>query len=68
DGGIGVGDADARGVTATLFGFTVPNGTTPDGPYTLEVTSVMTAAFEMTRGDWTFTFDVPLGQAWRRGP
>jgi hypothetical protein len=68
DGGIGVGDADARGVTATLFGFKVPDGITPHGPFILEVTSVMTAPFEMTRGEWTFTFDVPLGQAWGRGP
>jgi len=67
DGGIGVGDADRRGSTATLFGFQVPDGITPHGPYILEVTSVMTAPFEMTRGDWTFTFDVPLGPAWSRG-
>ena len=59
DGGVGVGDADARGVTATLFGFRVPDGVTPSGPFTLEVTSVMTAAGE-TRGRWVFTFDVPI--------
>lgn len=68
DGGVGVTDADVRGVSATLFGFQVPDGITPQGPFTLEVTSVMTAPFEMTRGDWAFTFDVPLGPAWRRGP
>lgn len=68
DGGVGVTDADVRGVSATLFGFQVPDGITPHGPFILEVTSVMTAPFEMTRGDWTFTFDVPLGPAWSRGP
>jgi hypothetical protein len=68
DGGVGVTDGDGRGVSATLFGFQVPDGITPHGPFILEVTSVMTAPFEMIHGDWTFTFDVPLGPAWRRSP
>ena len=61
DGGTGAGTDGARGVTATLFGFRVPDGITPRGPFTLEVTSVTTAAGEIeTLGQWTFTFDVPL--------
>jgi hypothetical protein len=67
DGGTGAGAADVRGVSATLFGFRVPDGITPHGPFTLEVTSVMTAAGE-TPGHWTFTFDVPLTSAASRGP
>jgi hypothetical protein len=59
DGGTGAGTGDVRGVSASLFGFEVPGDITPHGPFTLEVTSVMTAAGE-TSGYWTFTFDVPL--------
>lgn len=68
DGGTGAGTDDVRGVTATLFGFGVPDGITPRGPFTLEVTSVMTRAGDTTPGHWTFKFDVPLTSAPIRAP
>lgn len=74
DGGTGAGTDGARGVTATLFGFRVPDGITPRGPFTLEVTSVTTAGSETPRnwtevpGHWTFTFDVPLTPPFGRVP
>jgi hypothetical protein len=58
-GGTCAGTGDVRGASATLCGLHVPDGITPQGPFTLEVTSVTTAAGE-TLGHWTFTFDVPL--------
>jgi hypothetical protein len=67
DGGTGAGTADVRGISATLFGFRVPDGMTPHGPFSLEVTSVMTAAGE-TPGHWTFTFDVSLTSPSSRAP
>lgn len=63
DGGVGAGRADVRGVTAWLFGFRVPDGITPHGPFTLEVTSVTTTSGATTPGHWTFKFDVPLTSA-----
>jgi len=60
-GGTCAGTGDVRGVSAELCGLHVPTGITPHGPFTLEVTSVTTAAGETeTPGHWTFTFDVPL--------
>lgn len=67
DGGTGAGATDVRGVSATLFGFLVPNGIVPHGPFTLEVTSVMTPGGE-TPGLWTFTFDVALTPAFSGTP
>jgi hypothetical protein len=59
-GGTGVGSGDTvPRVSADLFGFTVPDGVTPHGPFALEVTSVRTGDREVP-GDWSFTFDVPL--------
>lgn len=59
----GTGGAIAsRGVTASLFGFQVPDGLTPEGPFRLEVTSVISASGE-TQGQWAFTFDAPLTSA-----
>jgi hypothetical protein len=67
EGGTGVGSGVVRGVSADLFGFRVPNGVTPVGPFTLEVTSVMKADGELP-GHWVFTFDVPLTPALIRNP
>jgi hypothetical protein len=67
DGGTGAGAEDLRGTTAMIFGFKVPEGTTPLGPFTLEVTSVTTATGETT-GHWSFAFDVPLTPAAGRVP
>lgn len=61
-GGTGAGTGDVDGVSAMIFGFNVPTGVTPRGPFTLQVTSLTTTAGE-TRGDWVFTFDVPLTPA-----
>jgi hypothetical protein len=60
-GGTCAGTGDLQGVSATLCGLRVPDGITPQGPFTLEVTSVTTAAGEIeTPGNWTFAFNVPL--------
>jgi hypothetical protein len=67
DGGTGVGTGDVRGISASLFGFKVPDGITPQGPFTLEVTSVVTAGGE-TPGHWTFSFDVPLTPLFTQAP
>lgn len=66
DGGTGVGSGDVKGATASLFGFKVPPGLTPRGPFTLEITSVMTASTDEVAGRWVFTFDVPLTPAFTR--
>ena len=55
--GTGAGSGDVRGESAMIFGFTIPDGVTPQGPFTLEVTSV-TDSTELIAGHWTFTFDV----------
>jgi hypothetical protein len=61
EGGTCAGTGDVQGASAELCGLHVPDGMTPRGPFTLEVTSVTTAAGEIeTLGQWTFTFDVPL--------
>jgi hypothetical protein len=63
------GTGDVRGASAVLCGCNVPAGITPRGPFTLEVTSVTTAAGETeTPGHWTFTFDVPLTSPFHPGP
>lgn len=67
DGGTGAGTGDVKGVTAMIFGFKVPNGIVPHGPFTLEVTSVTTTAGE-TQGHWALTFEVPLTPASSRAP
>jgi hypothetical protein len=63
DGGTGVGSGVVHGVAASLFGFKVPVGVTPQGPFTFEVTSVMTASSQEVAGQWVFTFDVPVTPA-----
>jgi hypothetical protein len=67
DGGTGAGAEDVKGTTAMIFGFKVPDGATPLGPFTLEVTSVITATGE-TPGHWSFAFDVPLTPATSQVP
>jgi hypothetical protein len=57
-GGVGA-LGEVNGQSATIFGFKVPAGSTPAGPYVLEVTSLSLAAGEQS-GSWTFTFNVPL--------
>lgn len=58
-GGTGVGTGDVDGMTASLFGFRIPDGVTVNGPFTLEVTALDVAGQE-TPGSWLFTFDTPL--------
>ena len=57
--GTGAGTGVAAGASALLFGFAVPDGITPAGPFTLEVTGLQVAG-EQRLGDWSFAFDVPL--------
>ncbi len=66
-GGTGAGTGDVRGESATLFGFKVPDGVTPAGPFVLEVTALEVNG-EKTPGAWTFTFDAPLTPAWPDAP
>lgn len=56
-GGTGAGTGDVAGTSASLFGFHIPDGISPEGPFRLEVSSVTTQA-GVTDGDWTFTFDM----------
>jgi hypothetical protein len=56
-GGVGA-LGEAKGQSATIFGFKVPEGTMPAGPYALKVTSLSLVAGEQS-GSWNFTFDVP---------
>lgn len=58
-GGTGVGTGDVDGMTASLFGFRIPDGVTVNGPFTLEVTALDVAG-QKTPGSWLFTFDTPL--------
>lgn len=60
-GGTGAGTGAVAGQSAMIFGFSIPEGTTLQGPYTLEVTSV-TAGDAPVAGDWTFTFDLPASE------
>ncbi|MGI8930120.1 MAG: hypothetical protein ACR2F5_02280 [Candidatus Limnocylindria bacterium] len=63
-GGTALGSGDLAGSSATLFGFTIPAEVTPQGPFTLAITSVTTTEIsavntaEHIPGDWTFTFDL----------
>ncbi len=58
-GRTGAGDAMA-GTSAEIFGFGVPPGAEPAGPYTLIVTSVTPISGERERlGRWVIDFDVP---------
>jgi hypothetical protein len=68
DGGTGLGSGVVHGMTASLFGFKVPPGITPRGPFTLEITSVMTPSTREVAGRWAFTFDVPLTRAYGGAP
>jgi hypothetical protein len=63
DGGTGVGSGVVHGATASLFGFKVPAGVTPQGPFTLEVMSLVTGSGKDVPGHWAFAFDVPLTPA-----
>jgi hypothetical protein len=56
-GGVGA-IGEVKGQSATIFGFKVPQGAVPAGPYVLEVTSLSLSAGQQS-GSWTFTFDVP---------
>jgi hypothetical protein len=68
EGGTGAGSGDVRGVSATLFGFTVPDGVTPRGPFILDVTGVLVDQEREVAGHWVFNFDVPLTPALSRKP
>jgi hypothetical protein len=60
-GGIGA-LGEVKGQSATIFGFKVPAGTKPMGPYILKVTNLSLASGEQP-GSWTFKFDVPPSAA-----
>lgn len=67
DGGTGAGTGDIRGQSALLFGFNVPDGITPTGPYALEI-SALDVGGKKTPGTWRFTFAAPLTPAWSGQP
>jgi len=62
-GGTGAGTGIVNGVSASLWGLRIPAGVTPQGPYKLEVTTLVVNDREV-HGHWTFTFDVPLTPEW----
>lgn len=64
-GGTGVGSGIVRGVSASLFGFQVPKGVTPRGPYLFEVTKLDVGGRALA-GSWVIRFDVPLTAASKR--
>jgi hypothetical protein len=66
-GGTGAGGGDVGGERATLFGFQVPEGVTPTGPFVLEVTALDVKGVK-TPGTWRFTFDALLTPAWSHSP
>lgn len=66
-GGTGAGTGDVRGQSALLFGFKVPDGITPAGPFVLEI-AALDVGGEKTSGTWRFTFAAPLTPAWSREP
>lgn len=66
-GGTGAGTGDVRGESALLFGFKVPDGVTPAGPFALEI-GALDVGGEKTWGTWRFTFAAPLTPAWSRDP
>lgn len=65
-GGTGAGGG-VGGERATLFGFQVPDGVTPTGPFVLDVTALDVAGVK-TPGTWQFTFDAKLTPAWSEPP
>lgn len=67
DGGTGAGTGDVRGQSALLFGYEVPDGVTPMGPYVLEVTALDVQGVK-TPGTWRFAFDARLTPVWSRPP
>lgn len=71
-GGTGAGTGEVGGQSATLFGFQVPDGVTPTGPFVLEVTALghdaTGEAGERIAGTWRFTFDVSQTPSWSRPP
>ena len=66
-GGTGAGAGDPNGQRATLFGFQVPQGVTPTGPFVLEVTALDVNGVK-TPGTWRFTFNAPLTPSWSQSP
>ena len=50
---------DPNSQRAILFGFQVPQGVTPTGPFVLDVTALDVNGVK-TPGTWRFTFDAPL--------
>jgi len=66
-GGTGAGTGEVRGASALLFGFQVPGGVTPAGPFVLEVTALDVQGVK-TPGTWRFAFDAPLTPAWSHAP
>ena len=66
-GGTGAGGAEVGGERATLFGFDVPEGVEPAGPFVLKVTALEVAGVK-TPGTWQFTFDARLTPAWSQPP
>jgi hypothetical protein len=66
-GGTGAGAGDPNGQRATLFGFQVPQGVTPTGPFILEVTALDVNGVK-TPGTWRFTFNAPLTPGWSEAP
>jgi hypothetical protein len=66
-GGTGAGTGEVRGASALLFGFKVPDGVTPAGPFALEIDALDVQGVK-TPGTWHFTFDAPLTPAWSQAP
>jgi len=50
-----------------MFGFQVPEGVMPTGPFVLEVTALEIAGAR-TPGTCRFAFDAPLRRAWSEPP
>ncbi len=71
-GGTGAGTGEVGGQSATLFGFQVPDGVTPTGPFALEVTALgddaAGKAGQRIAGTWRFSFDASLTPAWSQPP
>ncbi len=71
-GGTGARTGEVGGQSATLFGFQVPDGVTPTGPFVLEVTALgddaTGEAGERIAGTWRFTFDASQTPSWSRPP
>ncbi len=71
-GGTGAGTGEVGGQSATLFGFQVPDGVTPTGPFVLEVTALgddaAGEAGQSIAGTWRFSFDASLTPTWSQPP